>query len=232
MLNFFRLVPKKRTVKIKSKNGVIFSNPQGKRQYLFYTGTLIIAIAFVYLIYLYWPLADSWVAYKTGKITMTTPEETTTEQTGEIGDLNEFWIKIPKIGAAADIEKYISPFDKEEYLAVIDQDLVAHAKGSGLPGEADSAIYLFAHSTRQGLQTVRKNSVFYLLGELENGDIIFIKYEGRVYKYRVYDSKIVGADEIEYLEYKDESKTEVLILQTCWPIGTDWKRLLIFGERI
>ena len=35
----------------------------------------------------------------------------------------------------------------------------------------------------------------------------------------------------EYLNYKEEGK-ELLILQTCWPLGTDWKRLLIFAERV
>ena len=24
---------------------------------------------------------------------------------------------------------------------------------------------------------------------------------------------------------------EILILQTCWPIGTDWKRLLVYATR-
>ena len=30
--------------------------------------------------------------------------------------------------------------------------------------------YLFAHSTEQSIQTMRKNSVFYLLGELDKDD--------------------------------------------------------------
>jgi LPXTG-site transpeptidase (sortase) family protein len=78
---------------------------------------------------------------------------------------------------------------------------------------------------------VRQNSVFYLLGELKTDDFVFIGFNGEIYKYKVYDQKIVGANDIEYLDYKEEGR-EVLILQTCWPIGTDWKRLLIFAGRI
>ena len=43
--------------------------------------------------------------------------------------------------------------------------------------------------------------------------------------------KIVTAKEFEYLTYSDSNK-EVLILQTCWPIGTNWKRLLVFAQRL
>ena len=143
----------------------------------------------------------------------------------------EFWVKIPMIGASAEVKKNISPFDKKEYLPVLEGDFVAQAKGTGLPGQKEKAIYLFAHSTKQGIQMVRQNSVFYLLGELKTDDFVFIGYNEEIYKYKVYGQKIVGANDVEYLDYKEEGK-EILILQTCWPIGTDWKRLLIFAERI
>jgi LPXTG-site transpeptidase (sortase) family protein len=236
MLDFFRLVPKKRTVKIKSKNGVIFSNPGGLKKKIFHLGTVIFLTATIYLIYLYWPLAKSITAYKMIKEIRPEDQKTKEEEIEQMEivveeKINEFVIKIPKIGAEAEVKTNVSPFDKKEYLAIIENDLVAHAKETALPGEKDEAMYLFAHSTRQGIQMVRKNSVFYLLGELRNDDPIFIKYNGKVYAYKVYDQKVVGAQEVEYLNYKEKDR-EVLILQTCWPLGTDWKRLLIFAERI
>jgi LPXTG-site transpeptidase (sortase) family protein len=66
---------------------------------------------------------------------------------------------------------------------------------------------------------------------LKNNDPIFIIYDGQVYAYKVYNQKVVEAKEVEYLAYGENGK-EILILQTCWPLGTDWKRLLIFAERI
>ena len=126
----------------------------------------------------------------------------------------------------------VAPFDKTEYLKVLESNVVAQAKDTDLPGEGlGKMTYIFAHSTQQGIDMVRKNAVFYLLGQLGNEDTFSIKYMGNTYIYSVYDKKVVAANEIEYLKYSDVEK-EVVILQTCWPIGTDWKRLLIFGERI
>jgi LPXTG-site transpeptidase (sortase) family protein len=230
MFDFFRLVPKKRSVKIKSKSGVIFNNPTGNKKYLFYIGTFIFVLAIGYFIYLYWPLAKSIVVYKSGgKIFSKTEIKQDITEIRVVKE--EFWVKIPMIGASAEVKKNISPFNKKEYLPVLEEDLVAQAKGTGLPGQKEKAIYLFAHSTKQGIQMVRQNSVFYLLGELKTNDFVFIGYNGEVYKYKVYGQKIVGANDVEYLDYKEEGK-EILILQTCWPIGTDWKRLLVFAERI
>ena len=230
MFDFFRLVPKKRSVKIKSKSGVIFNNPSGSKKYLFYVGTLIFVAAIGYFVYLYWPLAKSIVVYKSGGrfFSKTEIKQDVTEQ--KIVK-EEFWVKIPMIEASAEVKKNISPFNRKEYLPVLEEDFVAQAKGTGLPGQKEKAIYLFAHSTKQGIQMVRQNSVFYLLGELKTNDFVFVGYNGEVYKYKVYDQKIVGANDVEYLDYKQEGK-EILILQTCWPIGTDWKRLLVFTERI
>jgi len=231
MLDFFRLTPKKRTIKIKSEKGVIFSNPSGKKRYVFYGATLIITLSISYLIYLYQPLIGSLITYKTGFKSEAKKQEIINFENRTVV-IDEFTLRIPKILAASKVAKNISPFDKEEYLKVLDNNLIAQAKGTALPGEGKgTTVYLFAHSTQQGVQMVRNNSVFYLLGEMEQADPIFINYEGKVYTYRVYDKKVVKASEVEYLKYKDENK-ELLILQTCWPIGTDWKRLLIFAERI
>jgi len=231
MFDFFRIVPKKRSVKIKSKEGIIFNNPHGKEKNLFYIGTSLFFLAIGYFCYLYWPLATSIITYESGgKISLTNAQ--IQQEIGTTGaTVEEFLIRIPRIGAVANVVKNVSPFDKAEYLPVLEKDVVAQAKNSGLPGDKNKAIYLFAHSTKQGLQMVRSNSVFYLLGQLKTDDPVFIRYNGKIYGYKVYNQKIVGANEVEYLNYKEEGK-EILILQTCWPIGTDWKRLLIFAERI
>lgn len=232
MLDFFRLVPKKRTVKVKSKNGIIFNNPSGYKKYIFHTGTLIFLMAIGYLVYLYWPLAKSVVIYNSNKNAVTTEVIDVKKEIEETKvPIEEFSIKIPKIGAFANVQMNVSPFDKKEYLPILEKDLVAHAKDTSLPGQKDKAMYLFAHSTRQGVQMVRNNSIFYLLGELRENDPVFINYNGKVYGYRVYSQKIVDANEVGYLNYKEDGR-EILILQTCWPLGTDWKRLLIFAERI
>lgn len=231
MLDFFRLVPKKRIVKINSKKGIIFHNPSGYKKYLFYGGNFVILMAIGYFCYLYWPLINSIAIYNKNKNVEITPivEVKQEKEVVEI-PIEEFSISIPKIIAFAKIQKDVSPFNKKEYLPVLEQNLIAQAEGTGLPGETGKTVYLFAHSTNQGVQVVRNNSVFYLLGKLVNDDLISIKYNGNTYDYRVYGQRVVNASDIDYIDYREEGK-ELLILQTCWPLGTDWKRLLIFAER-
>jgi len=61
--------------------------------------------------------------------------------------------------------------------------------------------------------------------------LITVGFSGKIYKYRVYESKVVESKEVEYLDYRLADK-EVLILQTCWPLGTDWKRLLVLAKLV
>lgn len=233
MLDFFRLVPKKRIVKINSKKGIIFHNPSGHKKYFFYVGNFVVLIAIGYFCYLYWPLVNSIAIYNKNKDTKITPVIEVKKEAEVVIEtpIQEFSINIPQIVAFAKIERDVSPFDKNEYLPILEKNLIAHARGSGLPGEVGKSVYLFAHSTNQGVRMVRNNSVFYLLGKLIIGDIVSIRYNGNTYNYKVFGQKVVNASDVGYIDYKEEGK-ELIILQTCWPLGTDWKRLLIFAERI
>ncbi len=230
MLNFFRVVPKKREVRINKSKALIYSNPPTAKKIVFYLGNVLFLGALVYGIYLYTPLAKAFFVYRYSK--PETKREAIATQNVEIQKSDEFLIQIPKILAFSKVVENVSPFDKTEYLKVLKKNLVAHSKESEVPGSGKGKmIYVFAHSSSNDLEEVRNNAVFYLLGELDINDEIYIKYHGNEYKYRVYDKKIVKANQIEYLNYRDENK-EILILQTCWPIGTDWNRLLIFSELV
>jgi len=230
LIDFFRVRPKSRRVKLKSKKGVLFSNPGMVKKIIFYSGTWLLLGSLVYAVYLFWPIASSFFRYKTVQKSY---ENLTAVPTPTVmPDDSDYSITIPRILAFSKIEDGVSPYDRNEYLRVLENNVVAQAKYTDYPGSGKGRMtYIFAHSTSQGLDMVRKNSVFYLLGELKNNDIIFIVKEGKSYTYRVYESKIVAASETEFLKYSDPSR-EVLILQTCWPIGTDWKRLLVFAELI
>ncbi|MFA5749894.1 MAG: sortase [Candidatus Shapirobacteria bacterium] len=230
MHNLFEITPIKRSVKIKNKKGVVYSNPTGIKRWFFYVGTGIVLISIVYLGYLYQPLAYSWLVYR-GLLKNNNPIVVEENKTNEVVS-DEFSIRIPKIGAQSKIIANVSPYNPDEYLKVLENDLIAQSKTSSIPGSGKGkTTYLFAHSTQQSLQMVRKNSVFYLLGELDKENLILIKYRGKNLAYKVYEKKIVNAKEINYLEYTDKDK-EILILQTCWPLGTNWQRLLIFAERV
>ena len=237
MDNFFKITPEKRTVKIKSKNGVIYSNPSGIKRLFFHFGSVFVVISLISLGYIYQPIFKSWIAYK--KIDQNEVKKITDNiknnplvPVSQKENNDNFEISIPKIGAEAKIIKNVSPYNKDENMDVLKDNVIAQSNVSSLPNNGKGkTTYLFAHSTQQDLLAARKNSVFYLLGELNEGDVILINYRGNTYTYKVYTKKVIGSKETEYLKYKEDDK-ELLILQTCWPIGTNWQRLLVFAERI
>lgn len=140
----------------------------------------------------------------------------------------DFGILIPKIGANVKVFPNIDPSNKSEYLAVL-QKGIAHAKGTVFPGMGGN-IYLFAHSTDNFWDVGRYNAIFYLLKELSPRDQIVVYFENRRYNYAVSETRIIESSDVNYL-LKSQEGEETLILQTCWPPGTTWKRLLVFAKR-
>jgi len=232
MFGFFRITPKQRKVKIRSKTGLIYHNPPISKKMLFVLSNGIFILAGIYLIYLFLPLGRAyWSYWRVKRPVPETAQQTVVYPTPEVLPIKEFRIQIPKILAEAEVVEGVSPFDRSEYIKVLENNTIAQAKGSAFPGGGKGKmVYLFAHSTQQGWGMARKNAVFYLLGELVSGDVIFVNYNGQTFTYKVYQQKILKPDEANILEYSEKDK-EILLLQTCWPIGTDWKRLVIFAKK-
>lgn len=234
LFDFFRLVPKSREIKIRRKNGVIFSNPDGAKRYIFYVSNLLMLFGVGLVIFIYIPVTKALINFRIyqGKIDKSETSVKTVE-TAMVGEKNdEFMVFIPKILAEAKIISNVSPADKDSFNSILKNGLVAMTTGSDVPGSGPgSSMYLFSHSTSQDIFGARKNAVFYLLGELIDGDQMYLSYGGNKYVYEVYKSEVVGAREIGYLDYHEKDK-EILILQTCWPLGTNWKRLLVFAYRV
>lgn len=145
-----------------------------------------------------------------------------------IPENTDFSIVVPKIGANAQIVQNVDSANEQDYLAALKRG-VAHALGTAFPGEGGH-IFLFAHSTDYFWNVGAYNAVFYLLGKLENNDEINIFYKGQRYVYKVVKKEIVDPSQVEYLTRK--TNKEFLTLQTCWPLGTTFKRLLVFAVRV
>ena len=139
----------------------------------------------------------------------------------------DFSILIPKIGASAKVFPNIDPSSENDFLPVLKQG-VAHAKGTVFPGLSGN-IYLFAHSTDNFWNVGRYNAIFYLIKDLKEGDEVVVFFDGKRYNYVVTGSKIANPDEVSYIT---QAKTgqEQLNLQTCWPPGTTFQRLLVFAK--
>ncbi len=138
----------------------------------------------------------------------------------------QFGIVIPKIGANAPIFPNVDAGKPEVYLPYL-QKGVAHAAGTVFPGVKGNT-YLFAHSTDSFWNIGRYNAIFYLLKELNNGDEIDIFLNGVRYVYRVVNKLVVNPSDVRFLT--EATPYEQLTLQTCWPPGTTFKRLVILAR--
>ena len=172
-------------------------------------GNVLILIAVATLLFIYYPLISVYI--KPAKISST---------------INKpgYFIQIPKINAEAPIVTNVDAFNETEYRAKLKLG-VAQAKGTSLPGEKGTS-FLFAHSSGPPWEIARYNTVFFRLGELKTGDEIFIFKNGKKLKYKVSKKKEVWPNDVSL--FKNLSKSE-LIIQTCTPLGTDFRRLLIFA---
>lgn len=139
----------------------------------------------------------------------------------------EFGIFIGKIGANSKVYPNVDPSDPSKFLPFL-RSGVAHAKGTVFPGNPGN-IYLFAHSTDNFWNVGRYNALFYLIKDLKAGDEVVIFFNDKRHNYAVSESRVVDAEDVSYITQAQEGK-EQLILQTCWPPGTTWKRLLVFAK--
>lgn len=206
------------------------------------TGAGLMLAACVGVGYIYLPLAGAEIRYKINnlrssifnlqsifKLGSSGPSKIKIAQeraSWEVPDSN-FSINIPKISARSRVIENVNAGVEREYLAAL-KNGVAQAAGLSHPGEVGTT-YLFAHSTNSPVNYARYNAVFYLLDKLVAGDVVELVYKDRLYKYVVRSTEVLVARDTRYLVPQQEE--EILILQTCYPPGTSWKRLVVVLDR-
>lgn len=141
----------------------------------------------------------------------------------------QFSIVIPKIGASAKVFPNVDPSDEQQFLPVLQQG-IAHAKGSVFPGMSGNT-YLFAHSTDNWWHVGQYNAVFYLLKDVTVGDEIIVFFEGTRHEYVVAQTIVADPNDVSFIS-RDHNGEEQLVLQTCWPPGTTWKRLYVIAKPV
>lgn len=157
--------------------------------------------------------------------TVRKPEEIPPEE-------KQFQLLIPKIGVNTKVFANIDAGNEKIYEVALKKG-VAHAIGSGLPGEANitnKSVYIFGHSTNNAWNIERYNALFYNLKDLKPGDEIIVWFWGKEYRYKVESVKKTDPLDLTYLQ--PQTDKEQLILQTCWPPGTTWKRLLVIANPV
>ncbi len=114
--------------------------------------------------------------------------------------------------------------DPKKYNKVL-KTAIAHAKGTALPNELGTGLY-FAHSSNLNLLN-NKATIFYNLNKVKVGDSIYIYFKSKKYSYKVFDKKVVWPNQVKDIKYTNK---KVIILSTCYPIGSDVKRLIVLAE--
>ena len=175
-----------------------------------YVGDVLLLLSLFVFLYLFWPVIQIYLFPPT--IQKNLPDTGT-------------YITIPKIHAQSPVILNVDPANQTIYDEALKHG-VAQAKGTSLPGKPGT-VYLFAHSSGPIWDETHFNTIFMRLGELKRGDVIIIRTNGKNYVYKMRESKIVKSSEVGYLT--NTHKTQ-LIVQTCWPIGTSFYRLLVFAD--
>lgn len=178
--------------------------------------------------WIYAPLISAEINYKISNSEFLISKQPINNSKIVIKNLDEYAIYIPKINAKSKIIPNVDAGNATAYMAALKRG-VAEAANLSHPG-LKGTTYLFAHSTDSPVNFARYNAIFYLLDKLKEGDEAEIVYLGKLYKYRVTRLEVLGSSDTRYLVPQKEK--EQLVLQTCYPPGTSWKRLIVVLDRV
>lgn len=197
-------------------------------------GLALVVFGVILLIFIFFQAIKSEISYLVYNLpknysVITKKENSNSENNNSIVAANDdFSLIIPKIGVNSKIIANVDPNDEFQQRTALKEG-IAHAKGTSVPSEK-GRVFVFAHSSENFYSQSQNNTIFYLLRKLEKGDDVRIVYDGLLYGYLVREIRYVNEDEVEYLAYDDSNND--LVLMTCWPPGTSFKRLLVICERI
>src|SRR3990167_9960930 len=137
----------------------------------------------------------------------------TSPQKRVVSPVNSYKVSIPKLKI------------KDATVVIAGDDLqksLVHYGGTGLPGQYGNAV-IFGHSTLpQFFSPKNYTSIFSTLPNMEQGDDIFVRYDGVNYRYRVFQMTVLDPTDLSLLEQRFDDSYVTLV--TCVPPGTYWKR--------
>ena len=108
-------------------------------------------------------------------------------------------------------------------------DALGHYIGSVLPGKVGNT-FIYGHSVLPFFYNSKNyKTIFSTLNTLEIGDLIYIKYNNKEYKYIVESKISVSPERVNPLGYYKPAylNESTVTLMTCDPPGTKLKRLLV-----
>ncbi len=129
-------------------------------------------------------------------------------------------IEIPALGISGKVTYKVKKLEENKTLS----KSVIHLDGTALPGEEGNAV-LTGHSSSLGWSYY--DSIFAALNKLGNGDEVYVYRNNEKFIYSIIEKRIVSSDDVSVLS---QGSGEKLTLITCWPLGTDFRRLIVTAE--
>ena len=135
-------------------------------------------------------------------------------------------------------ELYVARLNIRTPIVLADQDLKAinaalaygtvQWPGSATIGDGGTTIVL-GHSSAPLSYRGKYGAIFSLLEKLQAGDVITMQTPGALYTYTVRDQLIINPKKEKPDMLQQDGET--LLLVSCWPVGTNWQRIVIRADR-
>lgn len=142
----------------------------------------------------------------------------------------DFFLTIPKIGTnKARIKANIKSDVEVVYKKALENSL-AHFKGSPIPGQSGNT-FIYGHSITESVYRDNPNNPvveFTKLGKINFGDKIYIDIDDKRISYTVNKVKIINPDETDIL---NDQGGKTITLMTCYPFGSNSKRLVVVANQ-
>jgi LPXTG-site transpeptidase (sortase) family protein len=142
----------------------------------------------------------------------------------------DFFLSIPKIGTnKARIKANIKSDVEAVYKKALENSL-AHFKGSPIPGQSGNT-FIYGHSITESVYRDNPNNPvveFTKLGKINFGDKIYIDIDDKRISYTVNKVKIINPDETDIL---NDQGGKTITLMTCYPFGSNSKRLVVVANQ-
>lgn len=138
-------------------------------------------------------------------------------------------VSIPKIGITAPMVWSKSENDQAQLADLANG--VAHFPQTASPGQPGNMI-ISGHSSNYVWAKGKYNYIFKNLNNLEPGDVVDLKttqQNGKViaYHYKISEKFTTVPNDARIFENTSQS---TLTLSTCWPLGTNLRRLIVKGQ--
>ncbi len=152
------------------------------------------------------------------------------EDTVSASYTKDFFLTIPKIGTnKARIKANIKSDVEVVYKKALENSL-AHFKGSPIPGQSGNT-FIYGHSITESVYRDNPNNPvveFTKLGKINFGDKIYIDIDDKRISYTVNKVKIINPDETDIL---NDQGGKTITLMTCYPFGSNSKRLVVVANQ-